>query len=403
VEITPYLDGVRVLDFTQYLAGPACTRLMAELGATVIKVELPPYGDAARSFAPRLNGRSAFFVQQNRGKQSLCVDIDTAEGFDVLKRLAATVDVVVENFSPGVMARKGLDYETLSAENPGLVMASVSGYGQTGPLAHRSMFDFLAQAYSGLMHMTGDPDGPPTFAGMGLADTNSGVHAFAAIGHALFRKERTGQGSYIDVSMVESLIHMHESAIHMPPLDPGYEPMRQGRHYQMVSPGGTFKGPDGWIVLLCTVNQISNLWTALGRPELAEDERFVSNDGRMANRDDLTLIIEEWMATFDSNDQVLDVLAEHRVPATAVLNPAELGEQEHLRFRGAIKEITDSAIGEMTVPGFPIHYTPSPPPLDLAAPDLGEHNTDVLTKLGLSLAEIDSLTATGVLKTKTRR
>lgn len=400
--VAPYLDGVRVLDFTQYLAGPACTRLMAEMGATVIKVELPPYGDAARSFAPRVNSRSAFFVQQNRGKQSLCIDIDAVEGAAVIRKLASTVDVVVENFSPGVMARKGLDYATLSAENPGLVMASVSGYGQTGPLANRSMFDFLAQAYSGLMHMTGDPDGAPTFAGMGLADTNSGVHAFAAIGHALFRKERTGQGSYIDVSMVESLIHMHESAIHMPSLDPSYEPIRQGRHYQLVSPGGTFKGPAGWIVLLCTVNQIANLWVALGRQDLANDERFDTNQARMDNRDDLTEIIEDWMATFDSNEQVLAALAEARVPATAVLNPADLVNQEHLQARGAITEIVDPVIGEMTIPGFPIHYTPSPEPLDLVAPELGHHNESILADLGLSAEEVRALNASKVLLHKPR-
>ena len=383
-EVTPYLDGVRVLDFTQYLAGPACTRLMAELGADVIKVELPPYGDAARSFAPRVNRQSAFFVQQNRGKRSLCVDINTEDGLAIVKNLASKVDVVVENFSPGVMARKGLDYESLSALNPGLVMASVSGYGQTGPLAKRSMFDFLAQAYSGLMHMTGDPDGPPTFAGIGLADTNAGVHAFAAIGHALFRKERTGQGSYIDISMVESLIHMHESAVHMPSLDPTYEAQRQGRHYQLVSPGGTFKGPEGWIVLLCTVNQIANLWQALGRPELADDKRFATNDGRMENRDELTEIIEQWMAGFESDAQLLDTLAEFRVPATAVLSPAELGDQEHLRARGAIREVHDDAIGELTIPGFPIHYSPAPPPPELRAPKLGEHNDEILNEFGLS-------------------
>ncbi len=375
---------------------------MAEVGATVIKVELPPHGDAARSFAPRVNSRSAFFVQQNRGKQSLCVDLDTDEGLDLIRKLAASVDVVVENFSPGVMARKGLDYQTLSADNPGLVMASVSGYGQTGPLANRSMFDFLAQAYSGLMHMTGDPEGAPTFAGMGLADTNSGVHAFAAIGHALFRKERTGEGSYIDVSMVESLIHMHESAIHMPSLDPAYEPIRQGRHYQLVSPGGTFQGPDGWIVLLCTVNQIANLWVALGRPELADDDRFATNESRMANRDELTDVIEAWMATFDTNDQVLDALAEARVPATAVLNPADLVNQEHLQARGAITEIVDPAIGPMTVPGFPIHYSPSPDPLHLVAPKLGEHNEAILTELGLSAEEIQSLQASKALHQKPR-
>lgn len=364
---------------------------MAEMGADVIKVEIPPYGDASRAFAPRVNRRSAFFVQQNRGKRSLCLDIDSDDGREVLKKLVVTADVVVENFSPGVMARKGLGYDTLSSINPGLVMASVSGYGQTGPLAERSMFDFLAQAYSGLMHMTGDPDGPPIFAGIALADANAGVHAFAAIGYALFRKQRTGQGSYIDVSMVESLIHMHESAVHASGLDDSYVPMRAGRHYHMVSPGGTFKGPDHWIVLLCTVNQIANLWQALEQPELATDPRFKTNEARMENRDALSEIIESWMAGFANDTEVLDCLARFRVPATAVLSPAELGDQEHLRARGAIRDVQDPAIGVLTIPGFPIHFTPSPGPLDLVAPNLGEHNEEILTEIGLSSQEIESL------------
>ena len=189
---TPYLEGVRVLDFTQYLAGPSCTRLLVELGAEVIKVEHAPYGDPTRAGEPRRNRRSSGFVQQNRGKRSLCVDLTRPEGVALVAELVPHVDIVVENYSHGVMERRGMGYEALSAVNPRLIYVSVSGFGQSGALTHKTSFDFIAQAYSGLMHMTGDPDGPPMFVGAGIGDTGAGVHAFAGVGYALYHRDRTG-------------------------------------------------------------------------------------------------------------------------------------------------------------------------------------------------------------------
>ncbi|MPY93854.1 MAG: CoA transferase, partial [Acidimicrobiia bacterium] len=247
----PYLEGVRVLDLTQYLAGPSCTRLLAEMGADVIKVEMSPYGDPTRAGVPRRDRRSGGFVQQNRGKRSLCVDLRRPEGVALVKELVPHVDIVVENYSAGVMERRGLGYEALSAVNPRLIMASVSGFGQTGPLSHKTSFDFIAQAYSGVMHMTGDPEGPPTFVGIGVGDTNAGFHAFAGIGYALYRRDRTGNGAHVDISMVDALFHMQETAVHAASMTEGeYVPMRAGRHYQPLSPAGTFKAPQGWIVIL---------------------------------------------------------------------------------------------------------------------------------------------------------
>ena len=191
---TDFLQGVTVLDFTQYLAGPSCTRLMAELGADVIKVEAAPNGDPTRNRDPAVDGRAGLFVQQNRGKRSLAVDLRRDEGIALVKELVREVDVVVENATPGVMARKGLGYDDLAAINPAIVMASISGFGQYGPYRGRKSFDFVAQAMAGMMHMTGDPEGPPYFVGVGLADTNAGVHAFAGIGYALFRRDRQQRG-----------------------------------------------------------------------------------------------------------------------------------------------------------------------------------------------------------------
>ena len=188
------LKGIRVLDFTQYLAGPTVTRLMVEMGAEIIKVERAPAGDPSRLLPAVKNGRSAYFVQQNLGKQSFCIDLNHAASDAVIKDLVAKVDVVVENYGPGVMEKRGWDFDALKRVNPKLVMASISAFGRDSPLSHKTGFDWIAQAFAGFMHMTGPADGPPHPVGVGMADVSAGVHAFASIGYALFNRERTGEG-----------------------------------------------------------------------------------------------------------------------------------------------------------------------------------------------------------------
>jgi crotonobetainyl-CoA:carnitine CoA-transferase CaiB-like acyl-CoA transferase len=223
------LEGIRVLDFTQYLAGPTVTRFMAELGATIVKVEPAPGGDPARMLPFLKDGRSVYFIQQNRGKRSLCVEFTGREGPELLTRLAEKVDVVVENFGPGVLERRGLGAAALRARNPRLIYASISAFGRTGPLSDRVGFDLMAQAMAGVAHMTGDPEGPPSFVSLGIADVNAGVHAFGAISAALFHRERTGEGQAIDVSLVDSLYHMHEVNVQICAASGGaYQPIRCG-------------------------------------------------------------------------------------------------------------------------------------------------------------------------------
>ncbi|MGI9616571.1 MAG: CaiB/BaiF CoA transferase family protein [Acidimicrobiales bacterium] len=397
----PFLAGVKVLDFTQYLAGPSCTRLMAELGADVIKVEIGPAGDPTRTREPSRGGRSGLFIQQNRGKRSLCVDMRSPEAIGLLKELVCNVDVVVENSTPGVMSRKGLGYDDLAAVNPAIIMASISGFGQTGPLSDRRSFDFIAQAITGMMHMTGEPDGPPYFVGVGVADVNAGVHAFASIGYALFQRERTGRGTHVDIAMTDAMFHMHEFAVQASSLTGDRSlPLRQGRHYQPASPAGSFHGPDGWIVVLATQAQIGGLWAAMGRPELGDDPRFASNEARVEHRGALTALIEEWMAGFDADDDVLDALAAAKVPCGPVLNPADAVDHPHFQARGTVREITDPVAGTFHVPGFPIRYSARTDPLDLIAPGLGQHNAEVLTELvGLDEQALADLTARGILIT----
>ncbi len=398
--VTPYLEGVTVLDFTQYLAGPSCTRLLVEMGADVIKVEYPPYGDPVRPSPPRRNGRSAYHVQQNRGKRSLSVDLTTSEGISLIEDLIPKVDIVVENYSPGVMERRGLGYSRLRQLNPRIIMASISGFGQSGPLSEKTAFDFIAQAYSGLMHMTGEPDGPPMLIGAGIADTSTGVHAFAALGYALYRRDRTGEGSHLDIGMVDVMYHMQETAVSGPSLSEGeVVAMRTGRHYAPASPAGIFKGPKGWIVVFALENQIANLWAALGSPELAEDPRFQNNRTRLEYRDDLTEIIEQWMSAFETDEEVVAILEQHRVPCGPVVEPVKLAETHpHFLERGTVREVTDPLAGSMLIPGFPLRFSDAPDLPDLTAAEVGEHNSSVLHDLlGMSAEAVAALERDGVL------
>ncbi len=397
----PYLEGVTVLDFSQYLAGPVCTRLLVELGADVIKVEIPPYGDPQRSGIPRRNKRAGGFVQQNRGKRSVCLDITKPEGVEVVKELVPLVDVVVENFSAGVMERRGLAYDDLAEINPRVIMASISGFGQGSSLSHKTAFDFIAQAYSGLMHMTGSPDGPPTPTGIALGDCNAGFHAFAGVGYALYRRERTGRGSHVDVSMVEALFHMQETAVHAASMDPTYEAQRHGSHYASLSPAGAFKSAEGYIAILVTQNQIQSLWEAMERPEFADDPRFGEPLARVDNREALTAEIEEWMQSFPTDAACLERLEACRVPCAPVLDPTQAGDEPWFVERRAVREVSDPLLGSLTVPGFPIKFSDAPEELDLVAHRLGEDNKAVLQgMLGYDDARLATLYDSGVLAEK---
>ncbi|MFT7597688.1 MAG: crotonobetainyl-CoA:carnitine CoA-transferase CaiB-like acyl-CoA transferase [Acidimicrobiales bacterium] len=399
----PFLEGTTVLDFTQYLAGPACTRLLAELGANVIKVEASPSGDPTRDRQPMVDGRAGLFVQQNRGKRSLAVDLRHPEGVALIKDLAAKVDVVVENATPGVMARKGLGYDHLAAINPSIVYASISGFGQYGPYSTRKSFDFIAQAMSGMMHMTGEPDGPPYFVGVGLADTNAGVHAFAGIGYALLRRHRTGKGAHIDVAMTDAMFHMHEFAVQASSLDPDVVPLRQGRHYQPSAPAGTFRCSGGWIVLLCTDQQVDLLWQAMGRSDLSDDPRYATNPLRVQHRAEITELLEDWLATFDGVDQALDALVEAGVPAGKVMSPADAVNDPHFIERGTVRTIDDPHLGSFSAPGFPIKFDGAPIDPPLATASLGEHNHEVLTTLlGWTDAQVAAAESAGVLTSAER-
>ena len=394
------LDGVRIVDFTQYLSGPSATRMLAELGADVIKVEYGPRGDPSRTLPFVAGNSSSYYTQQNRGKRSICINLGTAQGCALARDLAIKSDVVVENFGPGVLERRGLTWESLQKENPGLVMASISAFGKTGPLSHLQGFYLMGQALSGMMHLTGDSDGPPQFTGSPIADCAAGFVLFGAIGHALFHRERTGSGQYVEVNLVDPLFAMHSIAVQGHSASGGgWRQERSGKQFSIVVPSGTYKGPDGWIVLQVLEPQWSRLCQAMGRSALADDPRFSTGEARVANAKELLQLVEDWMQTFDSDETLLAHLELNRIPAAPVLSPEDAMRHPHFTEQGMTRTVSDPSFGEITVTGLPVRFSSlTPNSHEPSPPNLGEHNAEVLREvLGLSDSEIAGLTEDGAL------
>lgn len=395
------LDGYKVLDFTQYVAGPTATLMMAEMGAEVIKIELAPGGDKTRTAPMQVDGRSGYYVQHNRGKKSLCVDPKSPDGLAILKALVAKVDVVVENFAPGVIARIGLGWETVKLINPRAVMCSVSAFGQSGPLSGQPGFDTLGAAYAGITSMGGEPDGPPYVVMAAIGDVSTGAHAMGAIACALLYRERSGRGQYLDLSLLDTYFHYHEASVQIHSLSKGaYKPMRSGLHNFYLAPVGVFKGRKTHIIIMCPTDHIfAFLCNAMGRPELAQNPRFIDNDSRVKNCPALVNEIEGWIASLPNDAAALAAMREYRVPCAPVLSVEEAVNHPHLRERGTIRKVHDRILGEFELPGFALRFSDFPAPLDLEAPFLGEHNAEVLGEyLGYSTEQVADLERRGVLR-----
>ncbi len=391
------LSGIKVLDFSHVLAGPTATRLMVEMGADVIKVEFPPLGDAARMLPTHRNGRSSYYFQQNRGKKSLCLNLKSPAGQAVVRDLVAQVDVVVENFAPGVAARLGVGWEQVHAINPRAIMCSVSAFGQQGPLSGLPGFDYIAQAYAGVTAMIGEPSGPPSLPMLALGDVTTGVHAACAIGFALLHRERGGAGQYLDISLLDAYFHCHEINVALHSMT-GKVPTRAGHHHYAVCPLGLFKAREHYLCIITLDNQWPGLCNAMGRPELAADPRYATNAKRVENSAEVIAAIQAWVDAQSSDDVILAALAEARVPCAPVLSIAEVVATPHMRERGTVRTVHDPKLGDVTLPGMPLHFSEFPRHLPLAAASLGEHNDEVLSEmLGYDAERIARLRAEGVL------
>lgn len=398
------LEGYRVLDLGQYLAGAGVSRMLAELGPEIIKVELAPNGDPSRLLAWQVDGRSTVFIQNNRGKRSICVDWDTDAGRQIIRELVAHCDVVVENFGPGVLARRGLDYQALSAIRPDLVMVSISAYGQVGPWSERPGFDGVIQATSGLMHMTGDPDGPPASVAFAIADNSTAVHGFAAVGFALLHRERTGKGQHVDLAMADVMFHLQDQLGMVHASGGTFKPNRVGRHHPLYCPVGTFRLPEGYGYVLVLDRQWPNLVAAMGQPELLHDGRFVDSAARAANQAELIPLVQDWLLSFADNDTLVEHCIQHRVPLGPVLNPADAIGHPHFEARNMVRRVQDPVIGEVLIPGYPWKFSAMEGRLaELSAPLMGEHTTEVLSDLlGYQPARIEELYRQGAVHSADR-
>jgi crotonobetainyl-CoA:carnitine CoA-transferase CaiB-like acyl-CoA transferase len=375
--------------------------MLAEMGAEVIKVEMAPNGDPSHLGPIIKNGRSGYFVQHNRGKKDICLDLKRPEAQAIVTELVRKVDVLVENFAPGVIERLGLGWEVVHNLNPACVMCSISAFGQTGPLAHEPGFDYLGASYAGVVSMCGEAGSAPYVPMIALGDVSTGVHAMGAICAALLGRARTGRGQHLDVSLLDTYFHYHESGIEMLSLSQGsLQPTRSGMHSPFAVPAGIFKARERYIFIIAPLDHhFALLCRAMGQPELAADLRFKTNADRVTNLKELIATIEDWMQSRSpSDDATLAALKENRVPCAPILSVAEAVNHPHLRQRGTVRTVHDPILGDFDVPGFAIRFSDYPDRLELEAPTQGQHNEEVLTQmLGYSSAQVHELQQSGVL------
>jgi crotonobetainyl-CoA:carnitine CoA-transferase CaiB-like acyl-CoA transferase len=393
----PMLTGYRVLDITQFVAGPTCTRILAELGADVIKVELAPLGDRGRASGDKsrdpkhkAGSQSTYFFQHNHSKKSVAVDIKQARGRELVRALVPKVDVVVENFAPGVMARAGLGYDDLKALHPGLIMCSISLAGQTGPLSQKPGFDYIGAAYAGITASMGEADRGPAQLTTAVGDSATGMTAAMSIAVALLHRERTGEGQYIECSLVDTYFNMHQVDVPKSSLrGPSFAPKRAGSLHPDGGPTGNFRYRDEeFIAIMVLPHQWTQMVRAMNRPELADDPRFDTPRARRDNNEALKDIIEQWLSGFASRDAAVAALEAERVPCAPVLTLHEAMAHPHLRERGTVRRVHDATIGEFDIPGLPAKFSRWAARSDVAADRLGEHNGTVLREL-LSLTDAD--------------
>ncbi len=393
------LDGLRVLDFTRVLAGPLATALLADLGADVIKVE-PPQGDDYRAIGPMRNGESALFSVVNRNKKSLVLDLKQAQAVALVKAMVAEVDVVVENFRPGVAERLGIGYEQLKAANPRLVYVSVSGFGQTGPLTDKPAYDVIVQAMSGLMEATGDPDGPPTLVGEAISDVVAGLFASWGILAALHQRQRTGHGQHVDVAMFDTTLSFLVTSMSRY-LFTGVPARRVGNRHPLSAPFGVYKARDGHFALaVLNLKLFKALAQAIEQPDLALDAGLATDDQRSAREPELRAAIEAWAAGY-SVEEVVARIESAGVPVAPIWNIGQALASPQAQARQLLHPVDDERLPGLQLPVQPVRFGDMAPPAPKRAPRLGEHSEELLTTLlGLSAQRLNELKAAGVLGSK---
>jgi crotonobetainyl-CoA:carnitine CoA-transferase CaiB-like acyl-CoA transferase len=391
------LAGIRVLDFTQYIAGPILGRLLADLGAEVIKLEMAPAGDYARLYPPLKAGQGGLFISDNRGKKSICFYLKRPEAVAMIHDLVRHSDVLVENFTPGVLAKHGLGYQALRPLNPRLIMCSISGFGQTGPYAHKPSNDLISWASSGLLDQAGYPGESPVYPGGNMGDCTGGVHGLAAVNGALFARERTGRGQHIDIALMECMSQYN--SLGMVGYGMNHEvPVRSGAHSMRVVPFGIFKARDGYIALSVLIHQWETFARLMGKPELATDPRYHTLEHRMQHKAEVIEIVEQWLSSFATRAEPLALLEQAHILSAPVMDTPDVMNDPHTIARHALGEIDQPGIGKLRLPVAPFRFSEAKVEIAGRAPLLGEHNEAVLTAVaGYAPERIAALREAGVL------
>ena len=395
----PYLGplaGIRVLDFTRVLAGPAASLALADLGAEVFKIEPPGSGDETRGFPPVRGGESHYFLAINRGKKSIVVDLKAPEGLALIKELAAKCDIVVENYRPGVMERLGLGFETLSAINPGLIYCSISGYGQTGPLKDNPSFDIVLQAMSGAFSLNGEPGRLPTKLGLPMGDLAGGINGPIAILGALYERTRTGRGRFIDISLVDGLQGMLGYFAQLA-FFTGKDPEPTGSQHQYLVPYGTFAAADGAIVIAClTASFWGRICEAIERPELVDDPRYDSLEKRRDAREEVNALVTDFTSRH-TVAQLVAIFTAHEVPHAPILKLLEALDTPQARHREMVVEVEHAGLGKIPIVNRPFKFDEAMPP-PAAPPILGQHTDEILRDvLDWDDERISALRSAGVI------
>jgi crotonobetainyl-CoA:carnitine CoA-transferase CaiB-like acyl-CoA transferase len=392
------LEGVRVIDFTHIFAGPLATQTLGDMGAEVIKVEKPAGGDAARRYgqAEGEDDMSGSFLALNRNKKSVEIDLSTAAGIEIVRRLILSADVVVQNFRIGLLERWGLDYETLSAEKPSLVYCSINGFGHTGPMATKAANDLVVQGYSGLMSFTGEPGGDPVRCGTAISDFTAGLYATIGILGALTYRERTGVGQHVRTSMLESQVSVMNYFFADYYLK-GIVPKPLGTANRLGIPNQAFRTQDGWVVI-STANE--SMWrrccAGLGDPDLADDPRFASLPLRYQNTEALVAAVAALTAT-KTTSECLEGLEAFGVSCARLNTLDEVADDEQLEQLGTFLDVPRGDGGTARVIATPLHYSATPLDVRSGVPTLGQDTHDVLAELGIPDEELTSLMTAGVI------
>jgi crotonobetainyl-CoA:carnitine CoA-transferase CaiB-like acyl-CoA transferase len=383
------LDGLRVIDVTQVMAGPFCAMVLADLGADVIKIE-PPAGDSTRTMPGAVGTDSPSFNAVNRGKRSIVLNLKAPEGVDALKRLARVADILVENYRPGVMEALGLDYASLAALNPRLIYASISGYGQSGPMKHKGGFDLVAQGVSGIMSVTGEPGGSPVKSGIPLTDLGAALFALVGILAALEHRHKTGEGQHIDTSLVDAGVGLSVWEATQYFSGRGV-PERLGSAHRMSAPYQAFGCADGFITIGAANDRtFRRLCEVLGHPEWADAPGFKTDELRIRHRADLAAKIESITLTEPRNDWLALLDANH-IPCGPINDYAQVFQDPQVLARDMVVDVEHPTLGSIKTLGSPIKMSATPPDVRRRAPLLGEHTEDVLREAGFSENEIATL------------